>query len=46
MRSARVASLARPCLARPSLQETMCAGHFPEPEENGMRYLKIPLNAL
>jgi hypothetical protein len=24
----------------------MRAGHLPEPEDNGVRYLKLPLNAL
>jgi len=24
----------------------MRAGHLPEPEDNGVRYLKIPLDAL
>jgi hypothetical protein len=27
------------------VQVNMRAGHLPEPEENGVRYLKIPLNA-
>jgi glyoxylase-like metal-dependent hydrolase (beta-lactamase superfamily II) len=46
MRSARDATLDMPALLLPSVQVNMRAGHFPEPEENGMRYLKIPLNAL
>jgi len=27
------------------VQVNMRAGHLPEPEDNGVRYLKIPLNA-
>ncbi|MGB5998056.1 MAG: MBL fold metallo-hydrolase, partial [Marinomonas sp.] len=27
------------------LQINMRAGHMPEPEDNGLAYLKIPLNA-
>ncbi len=46
MRSARDATLDMPALLLPSVQVNMRAGHFPEPEDNGMRYLKIPLNAL
>lgn len=46
MRSNRDASLEMPTLILPSVQINMRAGHLPEPEDNGMRYLKIPLNAL
>jgi glyoxylase-like metal-dependent hydrolase (beta-lactamase superfamily II) len=46
MRTARDASLAMPVLILPSVQVNMRAGHLPEPEDNGVRYLKIPLNAL
>jgi glyoxylase-like metal-dependent hydrolase (beta-lactamase superfamily II) len=46
MRNNRDASLEMPTLILPSVQINMRAGHFPEPEDNGMRYLKIPLNAL
>lgn len=45
MRSKRDASLDMPTLILPSVQINMRAGHFPEPEENGIHYLKIPLNA-
>jgi glyoxylase-like metal-dependent hydrolase (beta-lactamase superfamily II) len=45
MRSKRDATLGMPTLILPSVQVNMRAGHFPEPEENGVRYLKIPLNA-
>ncbi|MGY2238217.1 MBL fold metallo-hydrolase [Pseudomonas gingeri] len=46
MREARDATLEMPVLMLPSVQVNMRSGHLPEPEENGMRYLKIPLNAL
>jgi glyoxylase-like metal-dependent hydrolase (beta-lactamase superfamily II) len=46
MRNARDATLEMPRLILPSIQVNMRAGHFPEPEDNGTRYLKIPLNAL
>jgi len=45
MRTRRDASLGMPTLLLPSVQINMQAGHFPEPEANGIRYLKIPLNA-
>ncbi|HEX9171968.1 MAG TPA: MBL fold metallo-hydrolase [Telluria sp.] len=46
MRTRRDATLEMPTLLLPSIQINIRAGHFPEPEQNGMRYLKIPLNAL
>jgi glyoxylase-like metal-dependent hydrolase (beta-lactamase superfamily II) len=46
MRHARDATLEMPTLILPSVQINMRAGELPEPEANGMRYLKIPLNAL
>jgi len=46
MRQARDATLAMPALILPSVQINMRAGHFPEPENNGVSYLKLPLNAL
>ncbi|NWA03055.1 MBL fold metallo-hydrolase [Pseudomonas gingeri] len=46
MREARDATLEMPVLMLPSVQVNMRSGHLPEPEDNGMRYLKIPLNAL
>ncbi len=45
MRSARDATLAMPVLILPSVQVNMRAGELPPAEANGMRYLKIPLNA-
>jgi glyoxylase-like metal-dependent hydrolase (beta-lactamase superfamily II) len=46
MRAARDATLEMPRLILPSVQVNMRAGHFPEPEDNGTRYLKLPLNIL
>lgn len=46
MREARDATLAVPRLILPSLQVNIRAGHFPEPEENGVSYLKLPVNRL
>jgi glyoxylase-like metal-dependent hydrolase (beta-lactamase superfamily II) len=45
LRETRDKTLAMPRLILPSLQINMKAGHMPEPEDNGMAYLKIPLNA-
>ncbi|WP_336929741.1 MBL fold metallo-hydrolase [Acinetobacter tandoii] len=44
MRNQRDATLAMPKLILPSIQINMYAGHFPEPETNGVHYLKIPFN--
>jgi glyoxylase-like metal-dependent hydrolase (beta-lactamase superfamily II) len=46
MRARRDATLGMPRLILPSIQVNMRAGHFPEPEANGTRYLKLPLNLL
>ena len=46
MRTKRDATLAMPKLILPSVQVNMRAGHLPEPEENGRRYLKLPLDTL
>lgn len=45
MRTARDATLGMPQLILPSLQVNIRAGHLPEPEDDGKRYLKLPLNA-
>lgn len=45
MRTARDATLQMPTLILPSVQVNMRAGRLPEPEENNIRYLKIPINA-
>ena len=46
MRTQRDATLAMPRLILPSVQVNIRAGHLPEPEDNGTRYLKLPLNVL
>lgn len=46
MRVARDATLPMPKLILPAVQVNMRAGHLPEPEANGTRYLKLPLNGL
>jgi glyoxylase-like metal-dependent hydrolase (beta-lactamase superfamily II) len=46
MRTARDATLEMPRLILPSVQVNMRAGQLPEPESNGIRYLKLPLDAL
>ena len=46
MRTQRDATLSMPKLILPSLQVNMRAGHLPPPEDDGVRYLKLPLNAL
>lgn len=46
MRTARDATLSMPRLILPSVQVNMNGGRMPEPEDNGVRYLKVPINAL
>jgi glyoxylase-like metal-dependent hydrolase (beta-lactamase superfamily II) len=46
LRQARDRTLDMPRLILPSVQVNMRGGHLPEPEDNGVRYLKIPLNAV
>jgi glyoxylase-like metal-dependent hydrolase (beta-lactamase superfamily II) len=46
MRSARDATLGMPMLILPSVQVNMRAGQLPPAEDNGTRYLKIPLDVL
>lgn len=46
MRTARDAQLGMPRLILPSIQVNMRAGELPPAEDNGRRYLKIPLNVL
>lgn len=46
MRTARDSTLGMPRLILPSIQVNMRAGHLPEPEDNGTRYLKIPIDAV
>ena len=44
MRQKRDATLRMPELILPSIQINMNAGRFPQPEQNGVSYLKLPLN--
>lgn len=46
LREARDATLGAPRLIIPSLQVNMRAGQMPPAEDNGTRYLKVPLNLL
>jgi glyoxylase-like metal-dependent hydrolase (beta-lactamase superfamily II) len=46
MRTARDATLKMPQLILPAVQVNMRAGQLPPAEDNGTRYLKIPLDAL
>lgn len=46
MRETRDAQLGMPRLIIPSIQVNMRAGNMPEPEDNGTRYLKVPINRL
>jgi len=43
MRTRRDATLAAPVLLLPSVQVNIRAGHLPPAEDNGVRYLKIPV---
>jgi glyoxylase-like metal-dependent hydrolase (beta-lactamase superfamily II) len=45
MREARDKTLGMPRLILPSLQVNIRAGHLPEPDSSGRRFLKLPLNA-
>ena len=46
MREARDAGLALPKLILPSIQVNICAGHLPESEDNGVAYIRIPLDTI
>ena len=46
MRTARDKTLGMPRLILPSVQVNMRAGQLPRPEDNGVHYLKIPLDAI
>ncbi|MDO8440911.1 MAG: MBL fold metallo-hydrolase [Polaromonas sp.] len=46
MRTARDATLEMPVLILPSVQINIRAGEMPPKEDNGVAYLKIPINAL
>ncbi len=46
MRTARDKTLGMPHLILPSIQVNIRAGALPPPEDNGLSYLKLPVNAL
>ncbi|EDL48343.1 MBL fold metallo-hydrolase [Erythrobacter sp. SD-21] len=46
MRTQRDSTLSMPELIMPSVQVNIRGGHLPEPEENGVSYIKIPVNTL
>lgn len=46
MRTTRDATLGMPNLIMPSVQVNVRAGHLPDPEDNGVSYIKIPVNTL
>ncbi|MDH0867813.1 MBL fold metallo-hydrolase [Mitsuaria sp. GD03876] len=46
LRTGRDATLDVPALILPSIQVNIRAGHLPPAEDNGVSYLKIPLNTL
>lgn len=46
MRQARDATLDMPTLIIPSIQINIRAGHLPPAEDNGVSYLKLPINVL
>ena len=46
MRTRRDATLGMPTLILPAIQVNIRAGHFPPAEDNGVRYLKIPVDTL
>ena len=46
MRTTRDAQLSAPRLLLPSVQVNMRAGHMPPVEDNGIAYIKIPVNQL
>lgn len=46
MRTERDKTLAMPNLIMPSVQVNIRGGRLPEPEDNGVSYIKIPVNAV
>jgi hypothetical protein len=46
LRTRRDATLAMPTLILPAIQINIRAGHLPPAENNGVHYLKIPVNTL
>lgn len=46
LRTSRDRTLAMPALIMPSVQVNIRGGRLPEPEDNGVSYIKIPVNAV
>ena len=46
MRTSRDRTLAMPSLIMPSVQVNIRGGRLPDPEDNGVSYIKIPVNAV
>lgn len=46
LRRERDAQLSKPALIIPSVQVNIRAGRLPEPDDNGIRYLRVPLDTL
>jgi hypothetical protein len=46
MRTGRDKTLAMPKLIMPSVQVNIRGGRLPDPEDNGVSYIKIPVNAV
>lgn len=46
LREGRDSELGMPKLLLPAIQVNICAGQLPQPEDNDVRYLKIPINAV
>lgn len=46
MRQSRDATLTMPTLVLPSVHINIGGGRLPEPEDNGVSYIKIPVNAV
>ena len=46
MRTTRDATLDMPTLIMPSVQVNIRGGRLPDPEDNGVSYIKIPINAV
>ena len=46
MREAKDRTLGTPKLLIPSIQVNMRAGHLPPAEDNGVSYLKVPVNVI
>ena len=46
MRTDRDKTLAMPTLIMPSVQVNIRGGRLPEPEDNGVSYIKVPVNAV